>query len=100
MKPVLVVGPAAEEDMLIAYQWYEERRNGLGVKFLEALEALFDQILENPQLYMESISGVRRSVTRTFPYLVFYAFERNTIHILAVIHAAQDPGYIAGRLGQ
>jgi toxin ParE1/3/4 len=100
VKLVLVVEPAAEEDILIAYRWYEERRGGLGVKFLEALEALFEQILKYPQLYEESIPGVRRSVTRTFPYLVFYAFERNTIHILAVIHAAQDPDYIAERLGQ
>jgi len=98
MKLVLVIEPAAEEDIFIGYRWYEDRRVGLGVKFLEVLETLFDHILENPLLYVESIPGVRRSVTRTFPYLVFYAFERNTIHILAVIHAAQDPEYISERL--
>ena len=99
MKLILVVEPTAEEDMFIGYRWYEDRHVGLGAKFLEALEELFDHILENPLLYVESIPCVRRSVTRTFPYLVFYAFERNTIHILAVIHAAQDPDYIAERLG-
>jgi plasmid stabilization system protein ParE len=98
MNLVLVVEPAAENDIFIGYRWYEERRVGLGVKFLEALDVLFDHILENPLLYVELIPGVRRSVTRTFPYLVFYALDRNTIHILAVIHAAQDPYYIAERL--
>jgi len=98
MKLALIIEPAAEEDMLIGYQWYEERQFGLGTKFLEALETLFDQILENPRLYLESIPGVRRSVTKTFPYLVFYVLERNTVHILAIIHAAQDPEYIEERL--
>ena len=99
MNLVLVVEPGAEEDMFYGYQWYEERRAGLGMKFLEALEVLFHQILESSLLYVESIPGVRRSVTRTFPYLVFYVSEGNTIHILAVIHAAQSPNYIAERLG-
>lgn len=99
MKRILVVEPAAEEDILYGYRWYEERRVGLGVKFLEALESLFELILENPLLYIESIPGVRRSVTSTFPYLVFYAFEKNVVHILAVIHVAQDPELIAERLG-
>ena len=47
MNLVLVVEPGAEEDMFYGYQWYEERRAGLGMKFLEALEVLFHQILEN-----------------------------------------------------
>jgi len=98
MKLILVVEPAAEVDMLIGYRWYEERRVGLGAQFLEALEVLFDHILENPLLYAESIPGIRRAVIRTFPYLVFYLFENNAIHILAVIHAAQDPDYILNRI--
>ena len=98
MKLALIIEPAAEEDIFIGYQWYEDRQIGLGTKFLEALETLFDQILDNPQLYLESIRGVRRSVTRTFPYLVFYALESNAAHVLAVIHAAQDPEYINERL--
>jgi len=100
MNFVLVVEPVAEEDIHFAYRWYEERRVGLGVKFLVALEASFDHILENPLLYIEAIPGVRRSVTRTFPYLVFYSIERNTVHTLAVIHAAQSPNYIAERVGK
>lgn len=76
MNLVLVVEPGAEEDMFYGYQWYEERRAGLGMKFLEALEVLFHQILESPLLYVESIPGVRGSVTRTFPYLVFYVSYR------------------------
>ncbi|MFT5098294.1 MAG: toxin ParE1/3/4 [Lysobacterales bacterium] len=98
MNLTLVVEPAAEEDILFEYCWYEDRRTGLGLNFLHALDVLFESILENPLMYVEVIPGVRRSVSRTFPYLIFYANEIKTIHILAVIHAAQNPDYIAERL--
>lgn len=95
----LIVGLAAEEDILLGYRWYEDRRSGLGTEFLVELELAFERILESPMLYAEAIPGVRRSITRTFPHLVFYAFERDSVHILAVIHAAQNPTYISERLG-
>lgn len=37
MTLVLVVEPAAEEDIFTGYRWYENRRLGLGEKFLESL---------------------------------------------------------------
>lgn len=99
MKTSLVVEPAAEEDIFHGYLWYEERHLGLVLRFLIALESLFSKILERPKLYPEALPGIRRSVTRTFPYLVFYTIETSSIHILAVIHAAQNPNYISARLG-
>ena len=98
MTTALIVEPAAEEDILLAYRWYEERLVGLGLAFLESLDFTFSNILAHPYIYTEAIPGVRRSVTRAFPYLVFYACELNSVHILAVIHAAQNPSYIATRL--
>ena len=55
MNLVLIVEPAAEEDIFYGYRWYEERRVGLGVKFLEVLGSLFEHILENPLSYVEAI---------------------------------------------
>jgi toxin ParE1/3/4 len=98
MTPALVVEPAAEEDILLGYRWYEERLVGLGLEFLKSLDLTFSKILEHPFLYAEAIPGVRRSVIRTFPYLVFYACEPGLVHILAIIHAAQNPSHIATRL--
>ncbi len=95
----LIIEPAAEDDILEAFYWYEERLEGLGSRYLEELDSAFDRIISNPETYGEVEPGIRRSVTRTFPYLVFYAYDEATIHILAVLHAAQDPLYIADRIG-
>ena len=37
MTPALVIEPAAEEDIFIEYQWYEDRRAGLGVERAKTL---------------------------------------------------------------
>lgn len=97
MKHKLVVEPAAEDDIFHAYRWYEDRQTGLGQRYLAALDETFSTILDHPDLYSETIPGIRRSVTRTFPYLVFYTCLTSSVHILAVIHAAQDPKHVSAR---
>ena len=94
----LIVVPAAEDDVLDAYTWYEDKSAGLGNRFLDSLDDAFQLILENPVAFPSVIDEVRRTVTRTFPYLVFFTHDDVAIYILAVIHAAQDPGYVASRL--
>jgi plasmid stabilization system protein ParE len=75
----LLVKSSAESDILDGFVDFEERLDGLGKRFLDEV-------------------GIRRSITHIFPHLVFYTIEKETIFILAVIHAAQDPKYIASRL--
>jgi len=81
-------------------EWYEERQTGLGWRFVEEVDAAFDRLSTNPASYQEVLPGVHRTVVHVFPYLVFFTFDLDAIHILAVVPAAQDPGYTAERLGQ
>jgi plasmid stabilization system protein ParE len=87
----LIVGPEAEQDIAHAFAWYEARQGGLGLRFLEELELVFERIrhrpLEAPVLYR----GTRRILTREFPYGVFYLASGEEITVLAVAHHAQDP---------
>lgn len=99
MSRKLIVKPDAENDILDAFLWYEERQQGLGVRFFEELDSVLNRIVINPRSCQEVEPDIRWSLTRTFPYLVFYNFDDDAIYVLAVIHAAQDPRYIAARLG-
>ena len=47
----LILRPEAEEDLLDAYRWYEERVPGLGLRFLESVERTLGQIERSSQLY-------------------------------------------------
>jgi len=98
MSRKLVVTKETETDILDGFLSYEEKLEGLGRRFLDEVELAFGRILPNPFLYQEVETDIRRTVIHKFPYLVFYTFDDQTVHILAVIHGAQDPAYINDRL--
>lgn len=99
MSRKLIVTKEAEADILDGYLSYEEKREGMGLRFMDEIEQAFDRILSNSFLYQEVDTDIRRAVTHTFPYLIFYPFDEQTVQILAVIHGSQDPAYIDERLG-
>jgi hypothetical protein len=42
---------AARIDFLEAVEWYEFRKNGLGERFGIAIDAAFERIIRNPELF-------------------------------------------------
>jgi plasmid stabilization system protein ParE len=95
----LIVEAGAEDDIDVAYRWYEEQSNGLGGRFLDEIESCFRRVSLNPLSYPEVEASIRRALPHVFPYLVLFTLHGQTVHVLAVVHAAQDPAYIADRLG-
>jgi plasmid stabilization system protein ParE len=87
----LVVLPSARRDMAEAFDWYEQQRAGLGDQFLHGVDACFDSIRKNPELYEVVHEGYRRALLRRFPYAVFYEPMPHEIVVYAVFHGAQDP---------
>jgi toxin ParE1/3/4 len=78
-------------DLAEAYIWYEGRRAGLGEEFLSSIEASLESIRRRPELYPVVHENYRRSLTRRFPYAVFYEFAEAKVTIYAVFHTARDP---------
>lgn len=91
MKYQLVIRPEAESDLIEAYRWYEERRQGLGLEFLLSVEASFGSVQRSPELYPIVYKEVRRVLTQRFPFGVYYLSGRERIVILAVFHVRRDP---------
>ncbi len=91
MKYGLIIRPEARADLLDAFHWYQDRRDGLGYDFKLCVDEVFTKIQRNPLIHKVIRDGIRRSVTRRFPYGVFYIVENETIIVLAVLHARQDP---------
>jgi plasmid stabilization system protein ParE len=95
----VVVKPLAERDATAAYDYYESLISGLGSRFLDELDHVLALIAEHPEMYQEVLPGVRRALTRVFPYGVFYAFEANTAFVIAIIADMQDPTSWQSRTG-
>ena len=64
---------------------------GLGLEFLEELRAAYHRILDHPLGYQDLRSGIRRALTRRFPYAVYFSIEEEAIVIVAVLSTARDP---------
>jgi len=87
----LIIRPEAEADIAQAFDWYEARVSGLGSEFLLALDAAFNSIVRNHDLYPQARKDVRRALTRKFPFAIFFVVEEKRIVILSVFHVKRNP---------
>ena len=85
------IRPEAERDVRKAFSWYESQRHGLGRELVAELDTIYERLSENPYLYADIHSGVRRAVVRRFPYAVFYLVAETEVRVLAVIDMARNP---------
>jgi toxin ParE1/3/4 len=89
--------PAADAELDEAAQWYEERREGLGVQFVEAVREKIVALLEAPERW-RIVNGSRRALLGRFPYAIVYrAVSDNELEIVAVAHYRRSPKYWARR---
>jgi plasmid stabilization system protein ParE len=82
---------AVEADVEAAFDWYEGEEPELGFQFLEELRAAYHRIVDHPFGYQDLRSGIRRALTRRFPYAVYFSVEGETIVIVAVLSTAREP---------
>ncbi len=91
MKFDLIIRPEAEQDMLGAFSWYEDRASGLGKEFIRCVDKALIQINRSPKTCPALYQGIRRILTRRFPFGIFYIVVGPKIIVLAILHARRDP---------
>ncbi len=89
----------AEEEMRAASRYYEQRVEGLGERFLDAVEDGLDQIKRSPLSWSVYEGEYRRYSLKRFPYGLIYYVEGESIFIVAVAHLHRKPGYWKSRRG-
>lgn len=87
----LVVGAAAEADVLDAARWYELRSPGLGREFLRAVDAALADIAAMPERYPIVHGEARRALLHRFPYGVYFVLTPGLVSVIACMHARRDP---------
>jgi toxin ParE1/3/4 len=89
-RPV-IIRPEAKQDIAEGYDWYEGRQEGLGAEFLTAVNELFAQIRETPELYAPEFKAVRRASLDRFPYVIYYRIDGESLEVIAVLHGGRNP---------
>ncbi len=87
----------AERDLENAYLFYEQRAQGLGTYFLDALYTDIDSLSFFGGIH-HKIFGYYRLLSRRFPFAVYYRITDNMIFITAVLDCRQSPSWIRERL--
>ncbi len=85
--------PEALEEYQQATLYYDERRRGLGTRFVLEVESAIHKLLQHPKRYPSIDDGIRRCLLRTFPYGVLYSIEPEFVLIVAIMHSSREPGY-------
>lgn len=87
----LIVTPQAQQDILVAAEWYESQTSGLVKSFLDQLRDVRNRIVKTPLIYQERMTSLRVARLRRFPYCVYFRTSGDLIVIVAVLHERRDP---------
>jgi plasmid stabilization system protein ParE len=90
--------PEAEQDLAEAARWYEERRPGLGLEFLDEALATFSAIAERPLASAAVYGSLRRALLHRFPFGVFFLVDDDGAVVIGVLHGIRDPRRWKSRL--
>ena len=89
--------PEAAEDLRTAHDWYEERRAGLGHRFLDAVENAVTRISSDPRAFPVYHRDLRRVLVERFPYALYYRIYPAQVAVVAVFHGRRSPRRLALR---
>ena len=81
--------PEAERDLEIGADFYESQKSGLGIYFHDCLSS----DIESLKLYAgihEQYRGFHRSLSKRFPFSIYYKLDADCVEIYAVLDARQD----------
>ncbi|CAN5670487.1 hypothetical protein BH10ACT2_BH10ACT2_27120 [soil metagenome] len=95
-------GPEAIAELSDAVRWYEQRRAGLGLALLAAVDAAIEPVSRWPRsgALMAGLEAVevRRVPIASFPYHLAYLIVDEQIKVLAIAHDRRRPNYWSDRI--
>jgi hypothetical protein len=91
MKYTLEIKEEALLDMQEAYNYYQEKRIGLGDLFLDTLEEYLERVEKNPLHYQIKRKPYREAFIKNFPYLIIYEIAVNKILVYAIFNTWRNP---------
>ncbi len=92
------IDPAAVKDIKQALLYFAQQGPALEAAFAKSLKSNLSQIAKSPRRYArletnETDREIRRVILHRFRYLVIYELVHDIPHVVAVMHASQQPDY-------
>jgi plasmid stabilization system protein ParE len=87
----------ANEDLLKGYYFYERQAPNLGDYFLDSLYSDIDSLLVYAGIH-PLVYGRHRSLSKRFPFAIYYSVEAGTVRVHAVLDCRRSPSWTRRRL--
>ena len=89
----VIFHPEAHAEMIEQARYYENKSEGLGSDFLDAVEGTVRRVADSPRAGAIERGTIRRRLVSGFPFTVLYEVQPNRVYIAAVMHQHRRPGY-------
>lgn len=87
----------AELDISDGFWFYERQTPGLGDYFRSSLIADIDSLFFYAGIHQQ-VFGHHRSLSKRFPFAIYYQVNKGTVTIVAVLDCRRRPSWIRRRL--
>ncbi|MFM8951965.1 MAG: type II toxin-antitoxin system RelE/ParE family toxin [Planctomycetaceae bacterium] len=94
---IVSISSDAEADLAEGYWFYERQSPGLGDYFRSCLIADIDSLSYYGGIH-EIALGYHRSLSKRFPFCIYYTVSESMLVVVAVMDARRDPLWIRRRL--
>lgn len=74
-----------------AFDFYERRQAGLGVRFTGAVQDCLDRVAANPFLYAIVYRDLREGAVDIFPFRIYYVAEPVRVRVISVFQTSRNP---------
>ena len=95
---IVDISSDAEEDLIEGYWFYERQSPGLGDYFRSCLIADIESLAYYGGIHAIEYS-LYRSLSKRFPFCIYYRVDEDVVTVLAILDARRDPLWIRQRLG-
>ncbi|ESU26354.1 hypothetical protein FLJC2902T_28380 [Flavobacterium limnosediminis JC2902] len=80
----------ARFDFIESFEYYKEINLKLGEQFKNSFKRSLKTIKSNPLLFQIRYNNTRVIFVKSFPYLIHFSLEGDTILIKAIFHTSRD----------
>lgn len=85
-------------DLQQTFDFYEDRKSGLGLEFISNFESFVSEVSEHPELGLKTQGNLRKFVLTRFPFIAYYSVADDYVRIVACLYGGQKPQEIEDAL--
>ncbi len=91
----VVLSALALRELESAVDWYNEREDGLGKRFVDSVDKLLVLLSETPDIFPVKSSGFNEVLMEKFPYLIVYRImkKEKIVRVLHIFHTKRNPSF-------